>query len=193
MNRKLLEEKLTKFIEDEAERKSVIDELMDANGKSIEELKEQIASKDKEIETLNNNIAERNKDIETLKKAEDKVSKEDFEKLQSKYDELEKSSKEDIANVKKGFMIDKEIASSNPRNAEIVKKQIDLDKVTFDGEKITGLSEQLEALKKDADYLFNAEEKKEDTKEVTTGQSHNEEDDTDDALINRVMGLETEK
>lgn len=175
------------------EDKEIINKIMDANGKSIEELKEQIASKDKEIETLNNNIAERNKDIEILKKAEDKVSKEDFEKLQSKYDELEKSSKEDIANVKKGFMIDKEIASSNPRNAEIVKKQIDLDKVTFDGEKITGLSEQLEALKKDADYLFNVEEKKEETKEVTTGQSHNEEDDVDDALINRVMGLPTEK
>jgi len=173
------------------EDKEIINKIMDANGKSIEELKEQMAEKDKTIEGLKNNIAERDKDIETLKNADDKVSKTDFEELQSKYNELEKTSKEDIANVKKGFMIDKEIASSNPRNAEIVKKQIDLDKVTFDGEKITGLSEQLEALKKDADYLFNVEEKKEETKEVTTGQSHNEEDDVDDALINRVMGLET--
>ena len=171
------------------EDKETINKIMDANGKTIEEFKEQIAEKDKTIESLKSNIAERDKDIENLKNAEDKVSKEDYQALQDKYAELEKTSKDDILKVKKDFMVEKEIASSNPKSLEIVKKQIDLDKVSYDGEKLIGLTDQLNALKESADYLFNVETKEEDKKQVTTGQEHTEADDVDDAFVNQIMGI----
>lgn len=171
------------------EDKETINKIMDANGKAIEELKEQVAEKDKTIEGLKSNIAERDKDIENLKNAEDKVSKEDYQALQNKYADLEKTSKEDILAVKKDFMVEKEISATNPKSLEIVKKNIDLNKVTYDGEKLIGLADQLNALKESADYLFNVESQEPDKKQVTTGQNHNEPDDVDDAFVNQVMGI----
>ena len=147
-----------KFLSDLGLEKDQISAIMEKNGELIETHKQQLAEKDAKIGELEGNIAERDKDIEKLKNADDKVSKEDYENLQAKYKELEKSSKENVANVTKNFLIDKVLAGSKAKNIDVLRKQIDFEKVTLEGEEIKGLNEQIEALQKTDAYLFNSNE-----------------------------------
>lgn len=148
-----------KFLEELGLEKDQINSIMEKNGEDLEKQKEKLAQKDEEIRGLKANIEERDKDIEDLKKADDKVSKEDYEALQNKYKELEKTSKENVANVTKNFLIDKALAGSKAKNVDVLRKQIDFDKVKLDGDKITGLDDQIEALQKSDSYLFNTDDK----------------------------------
>lgn len=147
-----------KFLEELGIEKETIDKIMSKNGEDIEAHKKLMAEKDAKIGELENNIKERDKDIDNLKNATDKVSKEDYEALQSKYKDLEKTSKENVANVTKNFLVDKILSSSKAKNIEVLKKQIDFDKVTLEGEEIKGLNEQIEALQKSDSYLFKSDE-----------------------------------
>lgn len=147
-----------KFLEELGLEKDQINAIMNKNGEDLEAQGKRLAEKDAKIGELENNIKERDKDIEELKNATDKVSKEDYEALQNKYKELEKTSKENVANVTKNFLVDKILSSSKAKNVDVLKKQIDFDKVTLDGEEIKGLNEQIEALQKSDSYLFNVEE-----------------------------------
>lgn len=148
-----------KFLEELGLEKDQINSIMEKNGEDLEKQKEKLAQKDEEIRGLKANIEERDKDIEDLKKADDKVSKEDYETLQNKYKELEKTSKENVANVTKNFLIDKVLSNSKAKNVDVLRKQIDFDKVKLDGDKITGLDDQIEALQKSDSYLFNTDDK----------------------------------
>ena len=148
-----------KFLEELGLEKDQINSIMAKNGEDIEAHKKEIAEKDTKIKELEGNIEERDKDIENLKNATDKVSKEDYESLQNKYKELEKASKENVANVTKNFLVDKILASSKAKNVEVLKKQIDFDKVKLDGEELKGLNEQIKTLQKSDSYLFDVENK----------------------------------
>ena len=148
-----------KFLEELGLEKDQINSIMEKNGEDLEKQKEKLAQKDEEIRGLKANIEERDKDIEDLKKADDKVSKEDYETLQNKYKELEKTSKENVANVTKNFLIDKVLSNSKAKNVDVLRKQIDFDKVKLDGDKITGLDDQIEDLQKYDSYLFNTDDK----------------------------------
>ena len=161
-----------KFLEDLGLEKDQINSIMEKNGESIEALKKEVAEKDAKISELEGNIKERDKDIENLKNATDKVSKEDYEALQNKYKDLEKESKANIDNVTKNFLIDKALGSSKAKNVDVLKKQIDMSKITLDEGTIKGLDEQIEALQKSDSYLFNIEE--EPASEINLGGTHTE-------------------
>ena len=83
-------------------------------------------------------------------------------------------------------MVDKILSSSKAKNVDVLKKQIDFEKVTLDGEEIKGLNEQIEALQKSDSYLFNVEEP---TKTVDLGGEHNQTKADDNAEARRIMGL----
>lgn len=161
-----------KFLEDLGLEKDQINSIMEKHGEVIESHKKEVAEKDAKIGELEGNIKERDKDIENLKNATDKVSKEDYEALQNKYKDLEKESKANIDNVTKNFLIDKVLSNSKAKNVDILKKQIDMGKITLDGEVIKGLDEQIEALQKSDSYLFNIEN--ETNPEINLGGTHTE-------------------
>lgn len=62
------------------------------------------------------------------------------------------------------------LVSAKAKNPKMVKKMIDLSLIKRDGDKLIGLSEQLDSLKESDGYAFETEEKGGAT--VTTGASH---------------------
>lgn len=72
-----------------------------------------------------------------------------FENLITKQDALEETKK---------YMLESEISSrlskAQAKNIKACKSLIDLEQITFDGEKISGLDEQINKIIKDNPYLF---------------------------------------
>lgn len=64
-------------------------------------------------------------------------------------------------------MIKEELQKANPKSADILKALLDEDNIAIENGALTGLSEQIESLKKNYEFLFqNSEEKPKFTKET---------------------------
>ena len=106
-------------------------------------------------------ISERDEALKKLKE-----STKDSAELQAKIAELEKASKEskekyeaEITASKQKYAFDTALAGYKPKNAKALEALIDKARITYadDGKggfTITGLKEQVEALRKDEGYLF---------------------------------------
>ena len=109
----------------------------------IKGLNAQISERDGQLEKLGKSVGdseELKKQIEQLQD-ENKTSKEDFEKQ--------------IADIKKTAAIENEILKANAVDVDMVKVKLNLDDVKIDEKgSVSGLSEQLETVKKDFGFLF---------------------------------------
>lgn len=157
-----------------------ITEVMKLKSTSIEELETQVETLSKEKKTLEtenadlkNNVAQRDEDIKALKNSKDNVSKETYEALEEKYKELETTSKKNVEDVTKNFLIDKVLSNSKAKNLDVLKKQLDLEKVTLENNEIKGLDEQIKALQESDSYLFNIEDPEQNQTELNLGGDHN--------------------
>lgn len=137
---------------------SVIDQIMAENGRDVNaakadlntykqqvtELQGQITAKDNEIATLNTKVGE----VETLRN-ENAQLKTDKTNLTN-----ELSTK--VTEIKKTYAIENGVRDAKARNVKAVLAQLDLTKIGYENEELTGLSEQLEALKsgEDTSFLF---------------------------------------
>lgn len=88
----------------------------------------------------------------------------DNEELQNKIAELEKSNtdREEAYNKKIKELafnsaFETELKGLKAKDSNLIKSLLDQSKITIDGDKVTGLSEQIQAIKKERDYLFEAE------------------------------------
>ncbi|HAL63867.1 MAG: phage scaffolding protein [Firmicutes bacterium] len=103
--------------------------------------------KKKEIEKIFPNVTDGQlKELETLEKEAYEKGKKETEELYKK-SELER-------------LINDGIAKSGAKNVKAVKALLELEKIGLSDGKMSGLSEQIEELKKSCGYLFDAEEKK---------------------------------
>lgn len=106
-------------------------------------------------------IAERDKQLSELKKSvgdNDKLLKQ-IEGLQAENKEAKAKYEADLKAVKMTNAIDNALNASGAKNLKAVKALIELDKVKFDGEKLEGLAEQIEALRNDETSSFMFENK----------------------------------
>lgn len=98
----------------------------------------------------------------------ERLRKEAEKKIPEDYDPQWKSKAEAIAeekltSYKNAQAIDKAIADAKVKDAVSVKANLDMDKISVDDKgEVKGLSEQLEALKTDKAFLFEADTKKSD-------------------------------
>ncbi|KEI12785.1 phage scaffold protein [Clostridium botulinum] len=120
-------------------------ELETAN-ETIKQYKKDIDKRDKDLIALQDKVKdneELNKEIEKLKEDNKKAS-EDYE---SKLNQMLFETK-----------LEKKLGEFNPRNLGILKKAVDTEKISLDGDNFLGLEEQIKNLKESDPYLF--EEKK---------------------------------
>lgn len=103
--------------------------------------------KKKDIEKLFPNITE-----EQFKELE-RIEKEAFEKGKKESEEAHKKAETDR-------LLNEAIATSGAKNNMAVKALLELDKIGLKDGVLTGISEQIEKLKKSCDYLFESEIKK---------------------------------
>ena len=151
-----------------------------------------------------NELNEKYKLLETQKAESDKLLKEATEaktaseEFKTKYEDLLKTQKADrekyeadIATAKKNNGIDLALIKAGAKNSKAVKALLDLDKITLsDKGEVVGISEQLESIKKDNDYLFNVSELTEPSKpKFGNPAPNNQQTDAGTEALRRAFGL----
>jgi len=111
------------------------------------ELKKQISERDKQLETLKNSTG----DVETLKNT--------IKQLQD----------ENISKIKLDNAIDNALGNAKAKNSKAVRALLDMEKIKFENDNLSGLNEQIEALKEAEDSKFLFEEIKEPAKPSFSG------------------------
>lgn len=139
-----------KFLEDLGLEDEAINKIMAENGKDLNDLKakvddltEQIGVKDTTIKQKNERISELEKvDVEALKKEQFDLGKAEGSK--------------EIEVFKKQNALDKALQGYKAKDASILSKMLDMEKVKFNDkfEIVEGLEEQINPLKESHNYLF---------------------------------------
>lgn len=142
-----------KFLEDLGLEADVVEKIMIESGKDttalkakVDELTEQISVKDTTISEKNNKIAELEKvDVEAIKNAE--------------YERGKQEGSKEIEVFKKQNALDKALQSYKAKDASILSKMLDMEKVKFNDkyEIVEGLEDQVNSLKESHDYLFDSD------------------------------------
>lgn len=127
---------------------SVIDKIMAENGKDIESHKAATTAKETELATANQII----KDLQDTVKKFDGV---DVAALNQQISELQAKYDTDISAAKLGSALDLALVSGKAKNPKLVKAALDMEKIKLDGDKVLGLDEQLESIRKSDPYLFD--------------------------------------
>ena len=155
----LTEEQAEKVLSANAEQlkgfipKARFDEVNNAKKQTEKDLSE----RDKQLETLKNSTG----DVETLKNTikqlqdENKASKEQYEA--------------NISKIKLDNAIDNALGNAKAKNSRAVRALLDMEKIKFENETLSGLDEQLKALKEAEDSKFLFEEIKEPAKPSFSG------------------------
>lgn len=122
--------------------------------------KSRLDEKIEELNTANDTIKERDKQIAKLGKAAE--GNEELQKQITDLTEANKKAADEYAAAlaKKDYdvALDRALTVSKAKNLKALTALLDLDKVKLEGETLTGLDEQITALKESDAYLFEAEE-----------------------------------
>ena len=133
--------------------KARFDEVNNAKKQAEKDL----SDRDKQLETLKNSTG----DVETLKNTikqlqdENKASKEQYEA--------------NISKIKLDNAIDNALGNAKAKNSKAVRALLDMEKIKFENDNLSGLDEQLKVLKEAEDSKFLFEEIKEPAKPSFSG------------------------
>lgn len=134
-----------------------------------------------EKKTLETTLAERNSQFETLKNSTGDVEslKQQIATLQADNQKKDEAHAAEIKKLKVDSAVDNAITSAKGKNAKAIKALLNLENAELaDDGTIKGLAEQIEALQKSDEYLFEAKEaKKANVKGAKPGEAGNEDDD----------------
>ncbi|WP_394870557.1 phage scaffolding protein [Clostridium butyricum] len=121
------------------------------------------------IKQYEKDIKKRDKDLDDLKE-----KAKDNEDLTNEIENLKKANKKtnddykaELEKLNFEYKLEKKLSEYNPQNVDILKKSLDLSKISLDGENFLGLDEQIKSRKETDGYLFKAVENKEDTAKGT--------------------------
>lgn len=171
MNRKFLNEVLSS-IEDETVKKGIIDKIMEENGKQIETHNTKVASLQNDLKVQKNLVDELNEKIK-------KNSNIDIEAIKKEQYDLGKSEgAKEIETFKKTSALKEALSGFKAKDIELLQKLINNDKLNYEDKdgnySITGLTEQIDDIKKTHDYLFEKEEPKEQRMNAGTLTNQNQ-------------------
>lgn len=131
--------------------------VMAEYGKEINPLKQAQASAEQERDSLKAQLEDVNGQLSEAQKNSKKGSElqGQLKDLQKQFDDSKAKAEEQLQATKKDYEIAAALSKAGAKNDKAVKALLDTEKVNFDDNgKLIGLSEQLEAVKKDNDFLF---------------------------------------
>ena len=171
-----------------------LEKIMTEYGKShteSAELQKKVEDLTSQNETLTGQIKERDGQLTTIKK-----SVGDNEELKSQIKSLQDANKQTatdyqskLAEQSKNFKIESALRDAKARNPKAVKALLDMDKVSVDGDNLVGFNDQLEAVKKDNDFLFEADGSNGQGKQgvkVTTGGNPSGGNGDEPSIVQRI-------
>ena len=141
----LTEEQATKLMEKYGNMipQSRFNEVVEEKNK----LKADLTERDKQLSELQKN----NSSNEELKKQ--------ITELQEKNKASEKEYQETLAKIKLDNALELALTTAGAKNNIAVKALLKMENIKMDNDKVIGLTEQIEELKKTSDYLFKVEDK----------------------------------
>ena len=152
-----LKEQLVGMGLSEDQAKKVIDEVVDGNFVP----KSRFNEVNEENKNLKQSVADRDKQLEDLKKSsgDNAELKKQIETLQQQNAEQQKAHNEEIAQMKLDNAVEMALSGAKAKNSKAVRAMLDMSKVKIgeDG-KLCGFDEQIEALKKSDEYMFNIQQ-----------------------------------
>ena len=131
--------------------------VMAEYGKEINPLKQAQASAEQERDSLKAQLEDVNGQLSEAQKNSKKGSElqGQLKDLQKQFNDSKAKAEEQLQATKKDYEIAAALSKAGAKNDKAVKALLDTEKVNFDDNgKLIGLSEQLEAVKKDNDFLF---------------------------------------
>ena len=131
--------------------------VMAEYGKEINPLKQAQANAEQERDSLKSQLEDVNGQLSEAQKNSKKGSElqDQLKDLQKQFDDSKAKAEEQLQATKKDYEIAAALSKAGAKNDKAVKALLDTEKVNFDDNgKLIGLSEQLEAVKKDNDFLF---------------------------------------
>lgn len=148
--------------------------VMAEYGKEINPLKQAQANAEQERDSLKSQLEDVNGQLSEAQKNSKKGSElqGQLKDLQKQFDDSKAKAEEQLQATKKDYEIAAALSKAGAKNDKAVKALLDTEKVNFDDDgKLIGLSEQLEAVKKDNDFLF-ADENESNPKPTITSKGN---------------------
>ncbi len=122
-------------------KKSDYDELE----KTTKQYRKDIKKRDDDLKDL----GEKAKDSEELNK--------EILRLQSENQKATELHEAELKQIRFDAALEKKLGDFKPKNLEILKKALEMEKISLDGENLLGLDEQITKLKESDSYLFGDE------------------------------------
>ena len=124
-------------------------ENVDVRYNKLQEQKKQLEEASKGYEKQLKDLQKNNADVDALNKL--------VEQLQLSNKELEENHSKEMYNLQFDFALESALNNAKCKNNKALKALLDMNSIKYQEGKLEGLQEQLEALQKDASYLFNLE------------------------------------
>ena len=122
-------------------------ENVDVRYNKLQEQKKQLEEASKNYEKQLKDLTKNNADIEALNNM--------VEQLQLSNKELEEKHSKEMYSLQFDFALEGALNSAKSKNNKAVRALLDMNSIKYQEGKLEGLQEQIEALQKDASYLFN--------------------------------------
>lgn len=140
----------TEFLKELGLTDEQVKTIMAENGKDIEAEKAKTGEMSKQLETANNTIKE-------LQDAAKKFDGTDPEALKKQISDLQEKYDKDLTATKTASAVEVALMKAGAKNVKAVRALLNEADIKLDGDKLLGLEAQLEALKKENDFLFATE------------------------------------
>lgn len=167
----------------------VIDKIMALHGRDVEASKTALTTAQTEIDGLKKQLTDANAAIEGFKKLDVDGIKAAADEWKAKAEQAQKDADKQIAALKFDHALDSALTGAKAKNAKAVRALLNMETLKLndaDGS-IVGLKEQLEALQKENDYLFEGDQPA--VKVVAGGQSTKITEDAFSAAARKGAGL----
>ncbi|WP_419154570.1 phage scaffolding protein, partial [Weissella bombi] len=137
-----------------------VKQVMAEYGNEVNTLKQEKDTAEQERDSLQQQFDEVNSQLADAQKDAKKGSElqGQLKDLQDKFDESKANAEQQLQATKKDYEISNALRQAGAKNEKAVMALLDTDSIAFNNKgKLTGLSDQLDTIKKDNDFLFEAE------------------------------------
>lgn len=137
---------------------NAIAEVQKEWGKEVETLKADKQALQIENKNLKDDIAVKDGIIKAKQEKLSEFENIDVDKLKTdEYDRGKKDAQKEFAQFKMESALEKALSGAGAKNTKILKGLLDMDKISFENDELSGLDEQIEQIRKDNDYLFESQ------------------------------------
>lgn len=172
---------------------TVIDQIMDENGKDINKANEKVKTLEAEVNNTKELLTNANKEIDSYKSMDIDAIKKSADDYKTKYEQAEKDYQVKLSQMEYDNKLDKFVGTLNLKN-DIYKKEvvsrIKEKELKFDGDTLLGGEEFVKGFKEQYAEAFNDTKPKPTFADSTPGTNNLNNEVAD---FERIMGISQEK